>query len=274
MISLQLVCFGATHYFIVQSQFNKRSSTLSTASTKLVPWLVLLVREATSNCHYHYLDNQWQLSFEDAACGWVDLSMVNWVECVEHGKTLMKTPPPSGVQHTSALNEHLVWSELSPWHTCQFLVCHNIASVIHYQSKCSWWTKLEDMSVYFFHYHVIFVHLVVHHLDLSRSPLLHKVCNLHLDDSPSKSHDNRMHWTRCNLLEWKGIYNNCEPFTDQLQPIYFTCNGLQTKPICFKYKLSKVWRNYIMQSNESLGVLRLIFPSARAGRRPVIGWKH
>ena len=29
-----------------------------------------------------------------------------------------------------------------------------------------------------------------------------------------------------------------------------------------------------MQSNESLGVLRLIFPSARAGRRPVIGWKH
>ena len=29
-----------------------------------------------------------------------------------------------------------------------------------------------------------------------------------------------------------------------------------------------------MQSNESLGVLRLIFPSSRAGRRPVIGWKH
>ena len=28
-----------------------------------------------------------------------------------------------------------------------------------------------------------------------------------------------------------------------------------------------------MQSSESLGVLRLIFPSARAGR-PVIGWKH
>ena len=29
-----------------------------------------------------------------------------------------------------------------------------------------------------------------------------------------------------------------------------------------------------MQSNESLGVLRLIFPLARAGRQPVIGWKH
>ena len=39
-------------------------------------------------------------------------------------------------------------------------------------------------------------------------------------------------------------------------------------------------KDYVMQSNESLGVLRLIFPSARAGqrpvigRRPVIGWKH
>ena len=69
-----------------------------------------------------------------------------------------------------------------------------------------------------------------------------KVCNLHLDDSPSKSRDNRMHWTQWNLLEWKGIYKNCEPFTDQLQPIYFSYNGLQTKPIGFKYKLSKVWR--------------------------------
>ena len=29
-----------------------------------------------------------------------------------------------------------------------------------------------------------------------------------------------------------------------------------------------------MQSNESLGVFRLIFPSARAGRQPVIGRKH
>ena len=29
-----------------------------------------------------------------------------------------------------------------------------------------------------------------------------------------------------------------------------------------------------MQSSESLGVLRLIFPSSRAGRWPVIGWKH
>ena len=29
-----------------------------------------------------------------------------------------------------------------------------------------------------------------------------------------------------------------------------------------------------MQSNESLEVLRLIFPSARAGRQPVIGLKH
>ena len=53
-----------------------------------------------------------------------------------------------------------------------------------------------------------------------------KVCNLHLDDSPSKSRDNRMHWTRSNLLKWKGIYKNYEPFTDQLQPIYFTCNDL------------------------------------------------
>ena len=53
-----------------------------------------------------------------------------------------------------------------------------------------------------------------------------KVCNLHLDDSSSKSRDNRMHWTRCNLLKWKGIYNNYESFTDQLQPIYFTCNDL------------------------------------------------
>ena len=53
-----------------------------------------------------------------------------------------------------------------------------------------------------------------------------KVCNLHLDDSFSKSRDNRMHWTRCNLLKWKGIYNNYESFTDQLQPIYFTCNDL------------------------------------------------
>ena len=53
-----------------------------------------------------------------------------------------------------------------------------------------------------------------------------KVCNLHLDDSFSKSRDNRMHWTRCNLLKWKGIYKNYEPFTDQLQPIYFTCNDL------------------------------------------------
>ena len=53
-----------------------------------------------------------------------------------------------------------------------------------------------------------------------------KVCNLHLDDSPSKSRDNRMHWTRSNLLKWKGIYKNYEPFTDQLQPVYFTCNDL------------------------------------------------
>ena len=30
-------------------------------------------------------------------------------------------------------------------------------------------------------------------------------------------------------------------------------------------------KDYVMQSNESLGVLRLINPSARAGRRPVIG---
>ena len=53
-----------------------------------------------------------------------------------------------------------------------------------------------------------------------------KVCNLHLDDSPSKSRDNQMHWTRSNSLKWKGIYKNYEPFTDQLQPIYFTCNDL------------------------------------------------
>ena len=33
-------------------------------------------------------------------------------------------------------------------------------------------------------------------------------------------------------------------------------------------------KDYVMQSNESFGVFRLIFPSARAGRRPVIGWKH
>ena len=33
-------------------------------------------------------------------------------------------------------------------------------------------------------------------------------------------------------------------------------------------------KDYVMQSNESLGVLRLIFLSSRAGRRPVIGWKH
>ena len=33
-----------------------------------------------------------------------------------------------------------------------------------------------------------------------------KVCNLHLDDSFSKSRDNWMYWTRCNLLKWKGIY--------------------------------------------------------------------
>ena len=77
------------------------------------------------------------------------------------------------------------------------------------------------------------------HLDLSRCPLLHQSFQPHLDVSPSKSRDN---WTRCNLLEWKGIYKNCEPFTDQLQPICFTCNGLQTKPIGFKYRLSKVWR--------------------------------
>ena len=30
-------------------------------------------------------------------------------------------------------------------------------------------------------------------------------------------------------------------------------------------------KDYVMQSNESLGVLRLIFPFARAGRQPVIG---
>ena len=30
-------------------------------------------------------------------------------------------------------------------------------------------------------------------------------------------------------------------------------------------------KDYVMQSNESLGVLRLIFSSARAGQRPVIG---
>ena len=30
-------------------------------------------------------------------------------------------------------------------------------------------------------------------------------------------------------------------------------------------------KDYVMQSNESLGALRLIFPLARAGRRPVIG---
>ena len=48
----------------------------------------------------------------------------------------------------------------------------------------------------------------------------------------------------CNLLEWKGrpIYKNYEPFADQLQPIYFTCNSLYTKTIGFKDKLSKVWR--------------------------------
>ena len=97
-----------------------------------------------------------------------------------------------------------------------------------------------------------------------------KVCNLHLDDSPSKSRDNRKHWTRCNLLEWKGIYNNCEPFTDQLQPIYFTCNGLQTKPIGFKYKLSKVWRIVLCNPMKVF----FLFQLARAGRRPVIGWKH
>ena len=68
--------------------------------------------------------------------------------------------------------------------------------------------------------------LHVDHLDLSRCLCCTKVCNLHLDDSFSKSRDNRMHWTRCNLLKWKGIYKNYEPFTDQLQPIYFTCNGL------------------------------------------------
>ena len=64
------------------------------------------------------------------------------------------------------------------------------------------------------------------HLDLSRCPLLHKRLQPPPWCQPPKSRDNRRHWTRCNLLEWKGIYTNYEPFTDQLQPIYFTCNGL------------------------------------------------
>ena len=51
-----------------------------------------------------------------------------------------------------------------------------------------------------------------------------------------------MQWTQRYLLEWKAkpIYKKYEPFTDQLQPIYFACNGLYTKPIGFKEKLSKV----------------------------------
>ena len=52
-----------------------------------------------------------------------------------------------------------------------------------------------------------------------------KVCNLHLDVSSSKSMTIKA-LNRYNLLKWKGIYKNYEPFTDQLQPIYFTWNGL------------------------------------------------
>ena len=40
---------------------------------------------------------------------------------------------------------------------------------------------------------------------------------------------NAKFYSRQNLLiysKWKSIYKNYEPFTDQLQPIYFTCNDL------------------------------------------------
>ena len=98
-----------------------------------------------------------------------------------------------------------------------------------------------------------------------------KVCNLHLDVSSSKSRDNWMHWRRCNLLKWKGIYKNYEPFTDQFKPIYFTCNGLN-KPIGFNYKLSKVWRIMLCNPMKAYGCLGKY--SHRAGQWPVIGWKH
>ena len=57
-----------------------------------------------------------------------------------------------------------------------------------------------------------------------------KVCNIHPDISPPKSRDNRMHWTRCNLLEGKGIYENYEPFKGKgicLQSRYprYTCSS-------------------------------------------------
>ena len=51
-----------------------------------------------------------------------------------------------------------------------------------------------------------------------------------------------MCWALLALTIANRVSKNYVPFTGQLQPIYFTCNGLKTKPIGFKYKLSKVWR--------------------------------
>ena len=55
---------------------------------------------------------------------------------------------------------------------------------------------------------------------------------------------NQLHlcWALLALTIANRVSKNYVPFTGQLQPIYFTCNGLKTKPIGFKYKLSKVWR--------------------------------
>ena len=103
-----------------------------------------------------------------------------------------------------------------------------------------------------------------------------KVCNLLLDISSIKKRDNWIPWTEGCLLAWKGIYKNYVPFTDQLQTIYFTYNGLYTKPIGFKYKLSNVWRIMLWNPMKALlkqGCLNQWSFTTRDGRQLVIGWK-
>ena len=99
------------------------------------------------------------------------------------------------------------------------------------------------------------------------------VCNLHLDDSPSKSRDNRMHWTEVTCL-------NERVFIKTINHLLTNCSQSTLLAMICRLSLlvliqaKQCVKDYVMQSNESLGVLRLIFPSSRAGRWPVIGWKH
>ena len=124
----------------------------------------------------------------------------------------------------------------------------------------SWSIKVSICctNVCYLHLNIILSSQVV---SLPLKSVIHGGCKLlcsngHLDRSRCldicliKKCEHWIPWTGCDLLEWKGIYKNYVPSIDQLQPIYFACNGLYTKAYWFT-SWAKCVQGIVMQSNES-----------------------